>query len=347
MIIRAFITHKKAEKFVDCQDRFGVNPDTKSLAVSDGMGASWQQKIWAQILVEEFIRSKDWEPSHDTIKPLCSLWRNKVEASIAHLKESNAPQNLIFRNERSLAEGRSAGATFVGIRFFNNEWKGSVLGDSCLIDWNGKEAIFYTSQEGDEFDSYPDYFDSDQNKSGKGTPLTINGTLTKESHLLLVSDPFSDFLLEKKKQENIAEYISQLLSISNHEDFEKLVDDWRHIGMHNDDTTLVIVEDDNKDNFIVVHEDSIEKLKELDELPKVEPQQNNPSENSKEQVKANKCNQSLMNEDENDFVKELREWLECSLKRVKIGNSKIKEFLKRFFDKSICKIIERYKITKR
>ena len=281
MIIRAFITHKKAEKFVDCQDRFGVNPDTKSLAVSDGMGASWQQKIWAQILVEEFIRNLDWEPSLDTIKPLCSLWRKKVEASIAHLKETDAPQNLIFRNERSLAEGRSAGATFVGIRFFNNEWKGSVLGDSCLIDWNGKEAIFYTSQEGDEFDSYPDYFDSDQSKSGKGTPRTINGTLTKESHLLLVSDPFSDFLLEKKKQENIAEYISHLLSISNHEDFEKLVDDWRLEGMHNDDTTLIIVRDDDIDAFSLENIDNInvfiEKEKEEEKREKGNPEPKDPS----------------------------------------------------------------------
>ena len=347
MNIRAFITHKPAETFENCQDRFGVNSDTKSLAVSDGMGASWQQKIWAQILVEEFIRSNDWEPTFDTIKPLCSLWRKKVKDSIAHLKETKAPQNLIFRNERCLAEGRSAGATFVGIRFDDNKWNGSVLGDSCLIEWDGKEAKFYTSQDGDEFDSYPDYFDSDENKTGKGLPLNINGTLTKDTHLLLVSDSFSDFLFEKKKQEKIAKYISRLLSISNHEDFENLVDDWRHAGMHNDDTTLVIVEDDNKDDFIVVYEDNIEKLKELDELPKVEPLQNNPLEKSKEQVESNKSNQSLMNEDEKDFVKELREWLENLLKKVNISNHKIKEFLRIKFDKSICKFIEHYKITKR
>lgn len=269
MIIRAFITHKKAEKFADCQDRFGVNVDTKSLAVSDGMGASWQQKIWAQILVEEFTKSEDWLPTVETIKPLCSLWRNKVEESIKHLKESNAPQNIIFRNERSLAEGRSAGATFVGIRFDGNKWNGSVLGDSCLIEWDGKEAIFYTSQDGDEFDSYPDYFDSDEDKSGKGTPRIINGSLTKESYLLLVSDPFSDFLFEKKKQGSIVKYINQLLSISNHENFEQLVEDWRLAGMHNDDTTLVIVVDDVKDTFSLENIDNInvfvEKEKEEEE----------------------------------------------------------------------------------
>ena len=52
MKIRAFITHKKAEHFNDCQDRFSINADTKSVALSDGMSQSWQQKIWAQLLVE-------------------------------------------------------------------------------------------------------------------------------------------------------------------------------------------------------------------------------------------------------------------------------------------------------
>ena len=40
MKIRAFITHKKTEHFQDCQDRFCVNADTKSAAVSDGMSQS-------------------------------------------------------------------------------------------------------------------------------------------------------------------------------------------------------------------------------------------------------------------------------------------------------------------
>ena len=146
MKIRAFITHKKAETFTDCQDRFGVNRSTKSIAVSDGMSQSWQQKIWAQLLVEKFVEDINWQPNNETIKPLCIQWRERVVEFIEHLKVSGSPVNLVYRNERNLAEGKSAGATFVGIRFVGTEWKGSVLGDSCLIEWNGDEAIFYTSQ---------------------------------------------------------------------------------------------------------------------------------------------------------------------------------------------------------
>ena len=251
MIIRAFITHKQAELFTDCQDRFGVNKDTKSIAVSDGMGATWQQKIWAQLLVETFTDNKDWIPTIESIKPLCQIWRGRVIDFIQNLKDTNAPINIIYRNERNFVARRSAGATLVGIRFNGNEWKGSVLGDSCLIEWNGIEAKFHTSQDVEAFDSYPDYFDSDELKQGKGIPKAISGTLYKGGYLFLVSDPFSDFLFEHNKQGDVAEYMQQLLKLSSHEDFETLVDEWRKAGMHNDDTTLVIIESDDSDDFSI------------------------------------------------------------------------------------------------
>ena len=260
MIVRAFITHKKAEEFVDCQDRFGVNNDTKSIAVSDGMGSTWQQKIWAQLLVGTFTNSNDWFPSHDTIKPLCNTWHQMVESFIQHLKETNAPNNIIYRNERNLAEGKSAGATFVGIRFEKNLWKGSVLGDSCLIEWDGGEAKFHTSQDVEAFDSFPDYFDSAELKQGKGNPKAISGTLDKGDYLFLVSDPFSDFLFEHYKQDDVVKYMQQLIKLSSHEDFEAVVDEWREKGMHNDDTTLIIVEPDDSDDFTIVALDDIDKL---------------------------------------------------------------------------------------
>lgn len=265
MVIRAFITHKQAELFADCQDRFGVNPDTKSIAVSDGMGSTWQQKIWAQLLVDTFTESPKWSPSTESIKPLCHSWKNKVLEHIQNLKDKNAPINIIYRNERNLVSGRSAGATFVGIRFKGKEWNGSVLGDSCLIEWDGNEAQFNTSQDSGTFDSYPDYFDSDASKEGKGTPKPIGGVLTEGKYLLLVSDPFSEFLLEHSKQGDIAKYIQQLLSLASHEDFETLVCEWRKEGMHNDDTTLVIVEYDNSDALTIKYRDDIAEMIEEEE----------------------------------------------------------------------------------
>ncbi|WP_027455446.1 hypothetical protein [Xylanibacter brevis] len=278
MRIKAFITHKKAELFSDCQDRFRVNEDTKSIAVSDGMSQSWQQKIWANLLVETYTESKDWTPNSDSIKPLCSQWREDVVNLIQQLKETGAPENIIYRNERNLAEGKSAGATFVGIRFNGNEWSGSVLGDSCLIEWDGKDAAIFTSQEVEAFDSHPDYFDSNPLNDGKGAPKEIQGILSGSNVLFLVSDPFSDFLFEHNKQGDVAVYMQKLLELSSHEEFETLVDEWRKAGMHNDDTTLVIIEPDDSDEFLI----EINKYDDINKL--IDEEKKLIEENKKEDV---------------------------------------------------------------
>lgn len=296
MKIRAFITHKKAETFVDCQDRFGINETTKSIAVSDGMSQSWQQKRWAQLLVDAYTESEDWIPNQESIKPLCGQWHKQVVEYIDYLKNSNAKENIIYRNERNLAEGRSAGATFVGIRFYGKEWKGYILGDSCLIEWNGENAAFYTSQVVESFDNHPDYFDSNIFNEGKGTPVCQCGVLDNNSCLFLVSDPFSDYLLELSKLGDITEYIQQLLKLSSHEEFEVLVDGWRKAGMHNDDTTLVIVEPDDSDIFSI----DISMLDDIEKLIEKEKKELEQKESSKELVLVPDCKDEEV--EENDCV---------------------------------------------
>ena len=243
MKIRAFITHKKAEHFTDCQDRLSVNKNTQSIALSDGMGSTWQQKIWANLLVEKFTESEEWLPSKETIKDLSIVWRKKVEEFIKNLEEKEDPtlQSLNYRNKRNLAEGKSAGATFVGLRLKGNTWKGVVLGDSCLIRWDGENMKIHTSQESETFDNYPDYFDSDARKEGKGTPKPIEFKIEKDITLFMVSDPFSEFLHEREKENKHNDYLKRLIDIRSHEEFESLVSEWRSEGMHNDDTTLIVV----------------------------------------------------------------------------------------------------------
>lgn len=262
MDIKAFITHKKAEHFADCQDRFSIKTDTKSVAIADGMSQSYQQKIWAKLLVDKYTQNSEWVPNLESVREIAPIWRENVVRFIQKLKDDNAQQYLIIMNENALASQKSAGATFVGIRFKGIEWTGYVLGDSCLIETvDNKITNIYTSQQGDDFDNHPDYFDSDPRKLGKGEPRPIKGALDNSTVLLLVSDPFSDFLNEKKKQGNEAEYISALLSVNNHQEFEDLVSDWReNKGMHNDDSTLIIIKNDSSEDFHIHYEDNIEEM---------------------------------------------------------------------------------------
>mgnify|MGYP000764944811 FL=1 len=266
MDIRAFITHKEAETFSDCQDRFSINSDTKSVAVSDGMSQSFFQKIWAENLVDAFVNNPRWnlygEQCNEFLKEQQGKWLEKVLDRIEEQKHDGTKENIIYRNEKFVAQGKSAGATLLGVRFVGANWHCQVLGDSCLIEIKDGEIVqICTSQEGDEFDNFPDHFDSNPKLSGKGNAKEFKGTLETDSVLLLVSDPFSDFLNEQRKKGSVKELVDALLNIGTHEEFEKLVSDWRTIkGMHNDDSTLVVIRYDGNTEFNVGYEDSLKNL---------------------------------------------------------------------------------------
>lgn len=273
MEVSAFITHKKAECFSDCQDRFSINKDTKSIAVSDGMSQSVFQKYWAQILVEEFTSSKEWKPDLDSVRKLSIKWNDKV---LKYLDDETKAGRDPWRARRSIDNGRSAGATILGVRFNGQKWTCDVLGDSCLIViQNNKIKSIITSEEVESFDNYPDYYDSNPKKTGKGTLKTQSGELSSGDVVLLVSDPFSDYLNKHKNEEKSSVLIEQLININSHEEYEALVDEWRTTGMHDDDSTIVIVKEDNSDAFNYGYIDDISQL--IADEAKVESEQEHDS----------------------------------------------------------------------
>lgn len=271
MKIRAFITHKKAEHFADCQDRFSINTDTKSAAVSDGMSQSIFQKIWAEILVDTYTKDTCWHPSEDienkkVHEELSVIWQERVDNRLRELQEEG---KLTYLAEGMLAQGKSAGATLAGVRFNGQSWNGDVLGDTCVVEVEkGNIVHIHTSQDNNAFDNYPDYYDSNPHKEGKGKPKAICGQLQSDSLLLIVSDPFSDLFCELQKQDKgkVPTLIEQVLALKTHNDYEKLISDWRtNYGMHNDDSTLAIIEYDGSDEFSMEVVDDIRNLESAEE----------------------------------------------------------------------------------
>lgn len=259
MLISAFITHKKAEHFSDCQDRFSINADNKSIALSDGMSQSIFQKYWAEILVEKFTSTPDWVPNLGSVKELAPIWKNKVLEIVQRQKEEG--NRSAWRAERNLIDGLSAGATFLGIRFDGYQWECDVLGDSCLIRIHDNKIIDIISSEAvTAFDSYPDYFDSNPKKDGKGSPRNYFNTFDSGDTILLVSDPFSDFLFNNWNTPNEAALVDRLLGVNSHAEFEEVVEQWRAMGMHNDDSTLIIIKHGYGDSFKITENDNIDSL---------------------------------------------------------------------------------------
>lgn len=254
MKIRAFITHKAKEQIADCQDRFAINEETKIVAVSDGVSQSIFSAYWAQLLVDHYCQFG--QLTNDDRISLCGQWVKHVRN---YIEEEKAKGRNPWRTESNLAEGYSAGATLCGVRFKGDQqWFCDVIGDSCLIKVDDNNEIEILSSEDKKFDNSPDYLDSHPKKKGRGDFKTYKGTLSKSAKLILVTDPFSDFFLKNKP--DAPKYIEQMLSLNSHEEFTSLVDEWRGIGMKNDDSTIVIVEWDGSSDFNILHSDNMQEL---------------------------------------------------------------------------------------
>ena len=244
MEIKAFITHKKAERYSDCQDRFSISDNGLILSLSDGMTSNTLfPEIWAELLSKSYVKCEGkW--SDDILNDCKTEWRKAILKKLDERK--NRGDKSVWRLENSIAENKSAGATLCGICIDgNNKWIGHVLGDSTIIECKNNKIERICSSEDKPFDNYPDYYDSIT--FGKGEVKEFNGFIDENTILLLVSDPFSEFL--STHIDDGERYIQEIISLKTHEDFIELVDRWRDEGMHNDDSTLLIVKTSTIDSI--------------------------------------------------------------------------------------------------
>lgn len=258
MKIRAYIYHKRAEKYSDCQDCFGINSQNNRIAVSDGMSQSIFPQWWAKILVDEYLNNGHIPQD---ILPLQKKWQDMLRNEIERReKEAIAnPKRDPWRLKNLLAEKSGAGATLCGLTLGKDEWTCECLGDSCIITINHDDTLnIYTSQVG-EFGNHPDYFDSF--KTGRGEPLckTVNRDVRA---LIMVTDPFAElFQLNENNLDFIKARFNELQNLTTHESFTELVEKWRdEFGMHNDDSTLILIEELTNPEFSIDHSDNLTTL---------------------------------------------------------------------------------------
>ena len=255
MKIRGFITHKRKEKYSDCQDRFKINAESRAIAVSDGMTQSIFPAKWAEILVSAYTDG-NWYPSHDS-EEMSKCSKEWTDFAFNEVKREDKEEYIRRRLENNLQRRNGAGATFLGIRFQGQKYSGVVLGDSCLVTIvKGKIEKIQSSREDNRFDNYPEYFDSFMSVA-KGEPRPIDGELTTDKVLLLVTDAVADFLY---RHQDDCKYLDDILRVKNRDDYDGLIDSFRKAGMHDDDCTILIVEYDGKEEFDVEYEDSIDEL---------------------------------------------------------------------------------------
>ncbi|GHU62466.1 hypothetical protein FACS1894123_03460 [Bacteroidia bacterium] len=310
--IRGYITHKEAEKYSDCADRYAVNTGNNRFAIADGVSKSFFPDIWADILVNNFVALE--KDSDLSITKWQAEWLEKVKEKVTAPDVKWYTKNAFIKQEPGLA-------TFVGLRFENGRWFAKALGDSFLF-FVPKESVGFddwiklsSKPEPVVFDSFPDYFSSRNKQHGE--------TQTKNENLVagtfyLMTDALSEWIFNQK--EKAIEEIEE--KWHSQEEFERSVTELRSLNvLNNDDSAILIIEVEDDGNVELVYKkDDIQNLSKLIEIEKSEEEvvAENKKESFVDEVKteiANKETESkvLSNDEDNQETVEVETKTEIEL----------------------------------
>lgn len=234
--IKGYIAPKASESFSDCADRYAYDKEQHRFAISDGVSRSFFPKIWAELLVSNWVKKQ----SSDSFLNDCQAeWLRRVTEIVEQPDIQWYTSNAFNRREAGLA-------TFVYLEFYKKHsswsWRAGALGDSFLFfvptDVQSFQEVTYLSskEEPIEFDNYPDYFSSIGNNH-KGKFKKKEGSLS-EGTFYLMTDALAEWFLKEKEKA-----ISEISSWQSQKDFEEFISRERTSEkLGNDDSAILVID---------------------------------------------------------------------------------------------------------
>ena len=242
--IKSFSCSKAGNSPEENEDRF-VLPHTDlggsliRMAVADGATESSFSKEWAELLVEHYATSSDFDTHFfPTIFPtIRKTWLERINYD-----------NLEWYAQQKLEMG--AFASFLGatIDLSTGEMNATAVGDSNLFvfrDCEMQNTFPILNAEG--FGNTPFLISSELQKNLTSEPFFSLQTiqLLPDDILILGTDAISRWILQEIEHKNYP--INQLIDLLNHESgpitFQTWLDEKREIGnIKNDDTTIILIQ---------------------------------------------------------------------------------------------------------
>jgi hypothetical protein len=238
--VEAFSCQKAGNARSEYEDAWAVrgsdSPTRCRVAVADGATESSFSALWAQLLVESFVRARATSPDFFTrLDAVRRLWRSKI-------RKRPLPW---YAAEKA---GRGAYAAFVGasIGAISRTYRAVAIGDCCLLHVTGLPSDArlleaFPLSRSEEFGSSPFLVGSVKKPDDDPLPRVrvCEGVLAERDALFFASDALAAWLLRRsEKGEPVWEWIGPA-GIRTQQDFETLVDRAREDGTRNDDMTLV------------------------------------------------------------------------------------------------------------
>lgn len=259
--LTAFILPHVGDEYSQCADRFSYDEANMSFAIADGVGNSLFPGDWAKLLCDDFVKHPDMFTEDSKLireHELIEKWERNRDSRVENLSED---EKFIF--EMGLSKADFAASTFIGLTLSKNGWECQAIGDSYLFVLGKDYELInkVASMDGKDFDNYPEYFASKVGQHN-GTIIKREGDYKGVTCFALMTDALSDWFLSDATNQSSKK---QLLSILNHQDFEKFINNERQMGnLKDDDTTMLVLKiiQDGKEELIL-EKKTVDKIDDL------------------------------------------------------------------------------------
>lgn len=236
-----FITQKKEEDRVNCQDAWCQDEKVGRYAVADGATRSFFPKEWAELLVEHFCEAPNPIPNTRNwkawLKPIQDKWHKRVVDKVK--------ARPLFYLVNSLNSKEPATSTFIGLEFdkVQGRWQAMIVGDSCLFKIGTHGFDSYIIEKSSDFTNCPGLFASFE-KDNHCEPTCISGDANPGDTFILATDALAKWILEHNEAGRRDDMHRKLNQINNEIQFHEFVDCARKnkdIPLNNDDVTLMMI----------------------------------------------------------------------------------------------------------
>lgn len=239
--VSSFCTHKRGETNDDIQDCIGIDEANQRFALSDGVTNSVLPKLWAKLLVEDYL-------SIEQIDSFPSLFLPQLFEEQKEQVKKTLTEDQLFLTELAEEEFVTSAATFVGISIIDDEVLWKIIGDSCLFLVPRKGPVHCINSLGsyeDEnhkismgFNNRPNVLRSDGSIRGE---WFCGRSKLESGFILLMSDKMSNWFIDQYN--NGDNPINTLLSIDDNNLFELFVEkEYSAKRLKSDDESVILLQ---------------------------------------------------------------------------------------------------------
>ena len=238
---QCFRLHKRGNSALEYEDASAAATGS-NFAIADGATDSSYASLWAQLLVEEFVRApapapNDWR---EWLPPLQKRWDSQV-----------GQLELPWYGEAKLKQG--AFAAFLGLVidppnwWGRRRWRAVAVGDCCLFHVRQQALCAgFPIARASEFNNQPGLVGSRTPPAvllDKNRIQTSNGSWQVGDQLWLMTDALAKWFLQQQEADKTpCAAIELMLTEASTENFTTWIEELRSANeLRNDDVTLLAV----------------------------------------------------------------------------------------------------------